>query len=137
MKLSKKFKQLLIEEIELVQKKMESSSSPQEAMYYFSAIPGVVQRVFNFEYNSDLVHLWIVTNPISNILGQKFSQPSIPWDQSGPVQLNKIVELVSRLLSTLKEDGDISGLCRDFAVLEYSTNGNGTYLYNKGLLKLE
>ena len=137
MKLSKTFKKLLLEEIELVIDKMDSSESPQEVMYYFSAIYGAIQRILNFEFHNELVHLWVILNPLYQTLNQKFLEPQTSFDNANPARMERLVELVGRLKEGIQNDDKLTDLAQDFAVLLYSTNGNGNFLLHKGLLKLK
>ena len=137
MNLSKTFKKLLLEEIELIIDKMDSSSSPAEVAYYFSAVPGVIQRIFNFEFHPELVHLWVILNSLSQGVGQIFTQLSQHFEASNPIRLKKMIGLVKRLRDAIQKDKEIKDILQDFAVLLYSTNGNGNFLVQKGTLNLE
>ena len=137
MKLSKNLRKLLMDEMNLIVDKIEKAKSPDEVMYYFSAVGGLIQRIFNFEFHAELVHLWVILNPLFQTLNQKFSVPAPQYDNSNSAQLHRIVELTKNLKEAFDKNEDISRIIEGFAVLLYSANGNGTYLYQKGMIKLE
>lgn len=137
MKLSRTYKKLLLEEIEFVSEKIDGSESPQEVMYYFSAVHGAIQRILNFEFHDELAHLWVILSPLHQILNQKFAEPQTPFDNANPARMERLVELLERLIEGIQKDKKLTDIAQDFAVLLYSTNGNGNYLLQKGMLKLK
>jgi hypothetical protein len=137
MKLKTSLKKLLMDEMNYITDKIENANSPEEVIYYLSAVYGVIQRIFSFEYHSELVHLWVILNPLYQALNQKFATPTAQFDDSSPVILERLVKLINRLRDEFEDNSDLSKIIEDFAVLLYSSNGNGNYLLKKGMLKLE
>jgi hypothetical protein len=137
MKIGKNLKKLLLDEMNLIVDKMNNAKSPDEVTYYFSAVYGAVQRVFNFEYHAELVHLFVIISPLYQSLNQKFAAPAPQYDNSNPVQLSRLIELTALLRDAFKNGEELSSIIEDFAVLLYSSNGNGTYLFQRGMLKLD
>lgn len=135
MKLDKKYKDMLVKEIEFVLKKMKEEDKPKEKLYYFSAIHGIMHRIFNLEYSSDLVFAHFV---LSSTYSQINSRIQIPDDTIKiPDELfQKLEETTTKLISAIKEDKNLYELLKKYTVLGYVTIGNGYYLYQKGLLKL-
>jgi hypothetical protein len=73
MKLSKNMKQLLIDELNFIIKKMKESEAAQEKMYFFSAAHGMVNRIMNLEFN----------NLLTNDLFQIPHLPAVPTSHLG------------------------------------------------------
>lgn len=136
MKVSNLFKKRLIEELRFIVKKMDETEDPGEACYYFSAVHGVIQRVLNFEFNSDLVFLHVIIHLTYNSFVQLTAKGSNVIDKDiYSQQLNRLIELTARLADVIEEGEDIHSIAKEFALLQYSTTGNGTYLVKKGLLE--
>src|SRR4030042_1677317 len=60
MKLSPQNLKALIDEMEFVITKIKSSANYHEQLFYFSAIFGVISRIFNQEFNHELVHIHLI-----------------------------------------------------------------------------
>ena len=56
MEIKDSYKKIIIDEINFAVKKMNSAKSASEKLYYFSAIFGVFHRIYNLDYNPDLVY---------------------------------------------------------------------------------
>jgi len=135
MKLSKQNKKTLIDEIKFALEKMQASKDPNSIMYYFSAVYGVMHRIFNIEYDSDLVFTHFI---ISSIHSQINSRIQV---QDQVIKLpdnffDKLIEITGALLDVIKNDKDLYEVLKKFTILGYITIGNGYYLYQKGLLKI-
>ncbi len=55
MKIKDSYKKIIIDEINFAIKKMSSVERASEKLYYFSAIFGAFHRIYNLDYNPDLV----------------------------------------------------------------------------------
>ena len=66
MKLSKENKKLLTDEFTFVIKKMKSSETPDQMLYYFSGLYGMIHRILNIEFSSSLLFAHFVTEKIHN-----------------------------------------------------------------------
>jgi hypothetical protein len=135
MKLSKQNKKTLIDEIKFALEKMQASKDPNSIMYYFSAVYGVMHRIFNIEYDSDLVFTHFI---ISSIHSQINSRIQV---QDQVIKLpdnffDKLIEMTRALLDVIENDKDLYEVLKKFTILGYITIGNGYYLYQKGLLKI-
>lgn len=115
---------------------------PERKMYYFSVLFGEAQRVLNFEWDRDLALVYIVTlqsyaliNAQAPMLGTLL-----------PIKASTVYEKLTLVTSDLaayyekaNNDGDKEELCQilgRLAEITYVTNGNGTYLYEKGAIEL-
>jgi hypothetical protein len=139
MKLSKTMTNRLVEELKYAAGQMQKTEIIEEKLYYFSAVYGMAQRVLNFEYSSELVCIYQVTQ-----LAYTQIQARIGLAKSGkdsaigiPSQLfNILTDLVKELASSIEKEEPFYPVLEKMMVLSYTTNGNGYYLLQKGLLKL-
>jgi len=135
MKLSKEIKKTLINEIEFAIEKMRSSKDPNLIMYYFSAVFGVLHRIFNIEYDSDLVFAHFIVNgtyqQINARLKAKDKIIQIP-----EILFERLIETTKNFLEAINGNKDLNEVLKEFTLLGYVTIGNGYYLYQKGLLKI-
>jgi hypothetical protein len=139
MKLSTALKKLLVEEMTFAIKKMEETKEATILLYYFSAIPGIFQRIYNIEYDSQFVfaHFILKATHESFIQRLKASQPG--GDNSVVInddQFERLISLSKELLRNIKKDNDTDEVLKKFVILLYSTTGNGYYLMEKGCLKI-
>jgi hypothetical protein len=135
MKLSKLAKKVLVNEIEFVLEKMQASTDPNSIMYYFSAVFGVLNRVFNIEYDSDLVFAHSVVNSTYQQINARL-QATDKIIQIPENLFEKLIETTRDLLEAIKGNKNLNEVLKEFTLLGYVTVGNGYYLYEKGLLKI-
>lgn len=138
MKTSESYRKKIVDEIDYVESMMNKTQDIGEKLYLFSAIHGTIQRVFNLEYDSDLVF-------VHNILQQThfaFLQ-RLHAVKTGDVAVPLLEEQMEGLIAAIKElsekisgNNKLDGTLKKFSILTYSTNGNGYYLLLKGLLKI-
>ena len=135
MKLSTANKKKLIEEIEFALNSMKVAEDPETKLYYFSAVYGVMPRIFNIEYDSNLVFIHFVVNATYNNINSRLKNPEkvvkIPDDL-----FEKLENTTNELLNTLKQNKNLYEVLKKFILLAYVTSGNGYYLYQRGLLKI-
>lgn len=135
MKLSKKYKDMIIEEIKFVLKRMKQEKDSKIKLYYFSAIYGMMHRIFNQEYAPDLIFANFVLNSTYNQINSRLQNPEkiieIPDELFG-----KLEDATSELLTVIEKDQNLYEVLKKFILLGYVTIGNGYYLYQKGLLKI-
>lgn len=135
MKISESNKKKLIEEIKFVLEKMKSEEDANTKLYYFSAVYGTMQRIFNIEYDSDLVFAHMVTNATYNALNLRLSNPD-KVVQLSPDIFDKLSGVTEELKNTLEKNGNLYNVLKKYALLGFVTSGNGYYLYQKGLIKI-
>jgi len=135
MKISESNKKKLIEEIKFVIEKMKSEEDAKTKLYYFSAIYGTMQRIFNIEYNSDLVFAHMVTSATYNTLNSRLSIPDRVV-QLPPEIFDKLTAVTEELKNTLEKNGNLYNVLKKYAILGLVTSGNGYYLYQRGIVKI-
>jgi hypothetical protein len=139
MKISSEMQTKITEEIDYVVKRMKESPSPQEKLYFFSAIFGVIQRIFNLEFDPELVYLHFVLRHTYQSFQDRVNAITKAGDSTIPltdIQFEKLTSFTEDLNKKIKEKKSLDGLLKDFVLLSYTTTGNGYYLFQKGLLRL-
>lgn len=134
MRLSDNYKNLILSEIDFAVKKMNKSSEPLEKLFYFSAIHGVFQRIYNIEYDPTLVFIYFILHTTHEAFNNRLqAKAGIPLSEE---QINKLSDIAKELGGKIKNNEEVSVTLQKFVVLQYSTSGNGYYLMQKGMLKI-
>jgi hypothetical protein len=138
MKVSKNFEKLITDEFEFAVERMSLSKDAREVLYFFSAIPGVLHRVFNIEFDSDLVFIHNILRSTQEAFSErlkaiKAGDATFILDEG---QMERLIDLSKELLVRMKQNEEIDSTLKKFTLLLYSTTGNGYYLMQKGMLKI-
>ena len=138
MNISDNSRDIIVKEINYVVKQMEQSSTREEKLFYFSGVSSVIQRIFNLEYDSDLVYAhFILSGAYHSFLQRtqaiKQGEMLIPFDEE---HFGKLTAITEALAKKIKEKKNIDSTLKKLAILSYTTLGNGYYLFKKGLLKI-
>jgi hypothetical protein len=135
MKLSKENKALLTKEIEFVIKKMSEEEDPKSKLYYFTAVHGMMSRIFNIDYSDDLNFVQIILNYAYSQINTRIQDPDkivrIP-----DVLFDKLAEALKELLEKIEKGSNLYEVLKKFALIGYVATGNGYYLYQRGALKI-
>jgi len=138
MKLSVTNKKVLVKELHIIHDLMDRCETPEDKMYYFSAVYGIANRIMNLEFNEELSFLHYVTNAAYNTINaalaaapQRRSTPTVP-----PQVFQKLQDTVDELCTLIDEEKQTYPILEKISNLAYSTTGNGYYLYIKGSLKV-
>jgi len=135
MKISALHKKKLVSEIKFVVGKMKSEKDPQKKIYYFSALHGALARIFNIEFDSDLVFAHMVTNATYNTFNLRLVTPDkvieIP-----PEIFEKLTEVTEEFKNAIEKNKNLYEVLKKFVLLGFVTSGNGYYLYQRKLLKI-
>jgi len=138
MKISDSYRKTIIDEINYAVKMINKTENAEERLYFFSSIHGVINRVFNFEFDLELVSIHFILQSTHNALLQRI-QAMKGGETIIPVYEQHFKSLTSackELAKKIKSDEDISPTLQKFILLIYSTTGNGYYLLQKGIYKL-
>jgi hypothetical protein len=133
------YRKMIADEINFAVKKMTKTQNASEKLYYFSAVFGILHRIFNIEYDSDLVFSHSIMrathdgflNRLKAI--QHGGEDTISLSDN---QFDKLTSLTKELAKKINKNEDVTDTLKKFAVLTYSTSGNGFFLMQKGLLKI-
>lgn len=138
MNISDNSKDIIVKEINYVVDQMEQCSTEEEKLYYFSGVYSMIQRIFNLEYDSDLVYAHFILRGTYNAFMQRFEaikagQTLIPLSEE---HFKKLTTITKELAKKIEEKKNIDNTLKKFTILSYMTTGNGYYLFQKGLLKI-
>jgi hypothetical protein len=134
----RKMKDIITNEIKYAIKKMEEVSSIEEKLYYFSAVQGIFNRVFNIEFSQELLFAYFVFNETLKAFQQKLAAMKM-GDLVFVIneeQINRLSELSKEFLIEFEAGKSTDNVLKKIVVLLYSVTGNGNYLMGKGLLKI-
>jgi hypothetical protein len=139
MNINDNFRDIIVKEINYAVNKMDTSSSGEEKLYYFSAVYSVIQRIFNLEYDSDLVYAHSILHETYNAFLQRLQ--AIRKGGETLILLSEehfknLTAITKELAKKIEEKKDINTTLKKLAILSYTTTGNGYYLVQKGLLKI-
>jgi transaldolase len=117
---------------------MSKSSTPQEKMFFFSAIFGMANRIMNLEYDPELAFLHHVTlaaystiNTNLAVMAQGQTVITLP-----PNVFDKLQDTLNNLAKYIEEGKQTYPVLEVISNLAYSTSGNGYYLFLKGVLTI-
>ena len=133
MKLSEKTKEIIDKDFDFAIKKMELSKSPEDMLYYFTAIHAVINRAFNIEFSKDLLFAnFILENAYKTVLDRiqhmKTGNQVVKFhDDFGSQLLSITKELRKNFYNKTKRIEALNKI----VFLAYSTTGNGYFLFQK------
>lgn len=138
MKINKIYKTAIVNEVKFVLKKIQENPNLEKKLFYFSAIPAELLRVLNLEYDQDILYLHHVVNHTHLMFQQRMAAMKagdtiVIIDE---IQINKLVSLLDDIIGVIEQKKNIDDVLKAFIALAYSTGGNGSYLMEKGLLKI-
>lgn len=139
MDVTEESRDIITKEIKFVLEKMSQSETPTEALYYFSGIPGVIQRVYNIEYDPDLVYTHFILRQTYEAFLTRLNIILERRDQVVPLSdkhFEKLLALTKQLAKKIAKNSELDDTLKKYVMLIYSTTGNGYYLQQKGLLKI-
>lgn len=141
MNISKNYFKLILDEFKDVQDLCQKAETMDDALYYFSAFHGVLNRVMNFSCDPVLIFMHQVLQETHAALKNRLEMPVKPG-----ITLNGVTdEMFQALFSYIslltdafekKDEDEIRRVLQKFANLGYATTGNGRYLQLRGRLKL-
>lgn len=135
MKLSPEYRNMLIKEIGYCRNKMEEEREPLRKTFFYSGIYGVINRVLNIEFDPQLSFMYFVFGSTYTMINNYYSEESV-------LKLpQNFFDLLCRYLQELEvkigSDEDTYGVLEKIANLTMLTDGNGYYLFEKGVLKIK
>ena len=139
----KEFRQRLAKEYRYAVTKMQEVTDPSKKLFYFTVFFSEAQRELNWEWDRDLVLILTVTQfahtqftgtmqiPVLGVL-------PIDW----PTAFDKLTQVSSEIASYYEKEEnnenreEMYRTLGHLAEIAYVVSGNGSYLYEKGLIKL-
>ncbi len=139
MKISKYLRKKMVEEMRYALEKMKEENDERKKLYYYSGIYGVIPRVFNFEYDPQLVFTYQVISNTYNNFNTRLSLVAQGDTTTSLVDnvFDKLYTYTSQLVDKIEQEEDnVYGLLQKIAVLGFTATGNGYYLYKKGIIQI-
>lgn len=142
MELPKEIRNRLASEFRVVAEKMREEEEALRKIYFFSAIYADISRALNWVWDKDLALLYCVTQNAHERVNGGLQMVAAGRGRSmriAPTFFPQLDSAVEDLASYFEKEGDVDEfyeLLRRFAELSYIATGNGSYLVEKGLIKL-
>lgn len=138
MKISEENKKRLKDEFAFVIDKMKSSEGPDEMLFYYSGMYGILNRIFNIEFSHELVFAHFVIEKthqtiVERLGAMKAGQGITTFDKGfGP----KFIEYTEELVDGFFDSKQRMKSLNKIVTLSYTTTGNGYYLTQKGKIDI-
>jgi hypothetical protein len=138
------YRQHLINEYRYAVTKMQGTQEALKKVFYFSALFGEAQRILNWEWDTELALIYMVTHQVHAQINATVQTPGllqtlpIDWD----IILNKLTQASSDLADYFEraENGgnkeELQRILGSLAGIWFAVTGNGSYLWDKGSFKL-
>ena len=141
MLLREEFRQHLAKEYRYTATKMQESSQLAKKVYYFSVLYGEAQRVLNWEWDRDIALIYAISHYTYvqlNNLTQPQALSLFPIDAAivFTALAQAVTDLATYLEKTDANTEELHQILGRFAEIGYAITGNGSYLHEKGLIKL-
>lgn len=139
----KELRERLAKEYRYAVTRMQQESQPAKKLFYFSIFFGEAQRMLNLEWDRDLVLTFTVTQQVYtqiNAATQTSSILQLPMD--GSIIYEQLTSISSDLAAYFEKTEskvnkeELYKTLGCLAEINYLATGNGSYLYEKGLIKL-
>jgi len=136
----KEYRQRFAKEYRYAVNKMQEVSDPSKKLFYFSVLFSEAQRILNLEWDRDLVLLYTVTQHTHAQITASLSSSGVLPINWGVV-FDKLTQVTSEIAAYYEngENDDIKEIYRvlgNLAEISYSVSGNGSYMVEKGIIKL-
>jgi hypothetical protein len=127
-------KEILVEELLNISKKMKSEHDLANKMFHFSAAFAICDRTIRLNYDRDLLLTsMVLQNSYNTILGRaqaaSHGDPVIPIDV---IDFDKLAEIVEELANDIKKDLPVYELLAQINEMTFKTTGPGYYMYING-----
>ena len=137
------YRQRLAKEYRYAVTKMQEVTPPARKLFYFSVIFGDAQRILNWEWSRNLALIHSVTQHVHTQINSSMQAAAL--NQATPMDWAAIFDALTVGYSNLaayfeKKETENSGeeLCQILGYLAeigFTVTGNGSYLYEKGIIK--
>ena len=138
MRLSKKNKEILTDEFAFIIDQMKNSEDPEEMLYYYSAVYGILRRIVNLEFSQDLLFAYLTTEKTYQTIMERFGAMKMGksvatfHENFGP----KFIEYTEELMTGFFDSKLRLKSLTKIVTLAYTTTGNGFYLTKKGMIDI-
>jgi len=138
MNISDEYRSIIVDDFRFASKMMQSVTYAEQKLFHFSATYGTLSRVFNLQYDPQLVFAHFIFNNAHLSINARISAI-----KGGDLVIEFPEDFFSKLAQTLNDFADkIEKKLDTFEVLQrvveisFISTGNGYYLFQKGFLKI-
>lgn len=138
MKISENHKNIIVKEFLGAAKLMKEDGTAEDKMFYFSSTFGILSRIFNLEYDPQLVLAHFILQSAHGNISARIKAIN-DGDQviKFPGEfIDKLSNKVEVLADLIEKNEDLYGTLQDINEITFVTTGNGYFLYKKGILKI-
>jgi hypothetical protein len=132
-------RKMIVNEIKFAVKQMKAKKERIQKLYYFSAVFGIFHRIYNIEYDPELVYTHFILRSTHDAFQSRLKAIEVGQDSTvelSDAQFTKLSTLSTQLANNFARKKEIDSILKKFTLLLYSTTGNGYYLMKKGILKI-
>jgi len=138
MNINPEHRKILVDEFKYAAKMMREVKFVEQKLFNFSATYGAVSRIFNLQYDPQLIFMHLVLNNAhgnfnARVQAIKGGDPVIELSDE---YFDKLANCIEALASQIEKDEDTYKALEKIALLTFLTTGNGFYLFQKGILKI-
>jgi len=138
MELPSDLRSKLVREIRFVVERMRTETEPRTKIYYLSAVHGEMFRIFNLNFDRQLLFAHNVLNYTYQTM--KARADAIVLGRDTLIDFpdgffDRLCDYLERLASMIEENQNVYPILQDISCLAYITTGNGYYLYQKETLR--
>ena len=131
---------IIVLELRFVLNQMRLAPTDADKMYFLSGATGMIQRIFNLDFDAELLFAHQVLTVVRDQINGRISQPMLPPQISGTIMsqvISRVEASIEELANRWQNGQGIGDLLQDLAVLSYAASGNGHYLITKGVFKIQ
>jgi hypothetical protein len=139
MAISDENRKIIVDEIKFAVKQMDANKKKLQKLYYFSAVYGIFHRMYNIQYDTELVFAHFILRSTHDAFQSRLKTIEVGQDTTVSLsdgQFAKLSTLSTQLANNFARKKETDSILKKFAILLYSTTGNGYYLMKKGILKI-
>jgi len=138
MEINPEYKKMLVSEFRYAAKLMTENQFAEIKLFYFSSTFGILSRIFNLQYEPQLVFMHaILNNAHGNMIARLQAIKSGDIVVQFPQEFfEKLTQCVEKLALQIEKDEDTYKTLEEIVLLTFITTGNGYYLFQKGILKI-
>ncbi len=138
MELSERYRDIIAEELTIIGRQMNDEPDILRKLFYFSGSYGLMQRVFNLEYHSEVVLMFTILHEAYKLINTNIT--NTVKGQEAVIQvpvtlLDKLANQTIKLGEAIKNDTDIISVLSSISAIGFVSTGNGYYLYKIGKLE--
>ena len=140
--LHKELQQRFAAECRYATTKMLESPEATKKLFYFSVIFGEAQRLLNWQWDRDIALIHLVSQQAYTVINAQLPFLGSVLPIKGEIVFEKLTKAVSDLADYLEKtenkdsQEELCQILARFAEITYVVQGNGSYLYEKGLIDL-